>query len=120
MKWVDGKSPVRELTPPLLVMFDYLINNTDRHSGNWLIKENGEVWAIDNAMSFNTKTYRSFDYDDTKLPNKVKRNMRTIIKDSKEFSKQLNCLLDEDQIIALIERMKEILKILSKKGGKHG
>ncbi|MCC6137576.1 MAG: hypothetical protein IT287_03020 [Bdellovibrionaceae bacterium] len=33
-------------------IFDYLIQNTDRHDGNYLVKPNGDVVSIDHGMSF--------------------------------------------------------------------
>lgn len=42
--------------------YDVIIGNTDRHLGNWLIK-NGEVRLIDNGMSF----ARNSDYEDPLL-----------------------------------------------------
>jgi hypothetical protein len=39
----------------LMTVFDYLISNTDRHGGNWLVRHNGqseEPVAIDHGLSF--------------------------------------------------------------------
>jgi hypothetical protein len=39
----------------LMTVFDYLISNTDRHGGNWLVRDHGqsqEPVAIDHGLSF--------------------------------------------------------------------
>lgn len=107
MTWVCGKHPRCE-RPPLLVMFDYLIDNPDRHYGNWIIKRSGGVWAIDNALSFDSDV-RDYYHGSVKLPRKIKKNMLAITKNSKDFRKQLKNLLDRKQITAVIERMKIVL-----------
>lgn len=33
-------------------MFDYVIGNNDRHSGNWMCDRFGTLWLIDNGSSF--------------------------------------------------------------------
>lgn len=45
-----------------MLHYDVLIGNTDRHLGNWLVKD-GEVKLIDNGMAF----ARNRDYEDPKL-----------------------------------------------------
>lgn len=35
-----------------LAALDYITGNTDRHNGNWMVTNDGEVYAIDNGYSF--------------------------------------------------------------------
>jgi hypothetical protein len=35
-----------------LAMFDFIIGNTDRHSGNWMVDEQHKLRAIDHGLSF--------------------------------------------------------------------
>jgi len=115
MKWVRGKRPCQP-QPPLLEMFDYLICNTDRHGGNWLVKPSGRVWAIDNAYSFRDYRYAD-DFDYVELPTKIKQKMQDVAKDPRKFYRQLGGLLDRKQITAVIKRIKVVLKENKKGGG---
>lgn len=46
MKDVDNKSVARA------AVFDYVIGNTDRHNGNWLLTSDNNVKLIDHGLSF--------------------------------------------------------------------
>lgn len=75
----DGKEGLQNLAA-----FDYLIGNTDRHAGNWMIKKgdqskNDKLIAIDHGLAFplNERELRSWPIDhaqkfDTKIPEFVK------------------------------------------------
>jgi hypothetical protein len=39
----------------LMGLLDLLIGNNDRHAGNWLLRDDGGLVAIDHALSFNNK-----------------------------------------------------------------
>ena len=108
MRWVRGTCPFGIVKPPLLNMFDYLIRNSDRHSGNWLVKPSGRVWAIDNALSFHM--YADDFYGDDELPNKVRVKLKKVVRDTRTLRRRLEPLLENEQINALIERMRNVLK----------
>lgn len=44
------------------ILFDYLIDNPDRHDGNWLLGKNGRIIAIDNGGSFSKYPYVTASY----------------------------------------------------------
>jgi hypothetical protein len=51
--------------------FDFVIGNTDRHSGNWLIKKNGKVVLIDNGLSFPFKSDATLQNDEWSEGNRL-------------------------------------------------
>ena len=118
MKWVRGGLP-HISRPPLLDLFDYLIDNNDRHYGNWLVNGCGKVWAIDNAFAFhstNTGTFYADSKVPNKVPNKVKQKLREVLANPKEFHRQLDWLVGKSSVVALINRMKEVLRYKPEKG----
>jgi hypothetical protein len=112
-RWVNGKPPKYEDNPPLLRLFDYLIHNTDRHGGNWLI-EGGKVWAIDNAYSFYDSNYNR--YGDEVAHNlskvdkaKLRKRLQLVLTEPQKIHKQLDGLIGNDETDALISRMERIM-----------
>lgn len=104
-KWVYGERPSNN-TPPLLAMFDYIIGNTDRHYGNWLIKKSGRVWAIDNALSFGI--YVSSFFLNIALPYRIRYRMLALLKNTQRLHKRLDYLVGEEGVNALIERLRNV------------
>jgi hypothetical protein len=48
--------------------FDFLINSSDRHSGNWKITSDGKMALIDNGLSFAAKEeLRSYPFNEAAL-----------------------------------------------------
>jgi hypothetical protein len=43
--------------------FDYVIGNTDRHSGNWLVEKGGAMHLIDHGYSFPDGDYNAYNED---------------------------------------------------------
>lgn len=114
MKWVRGSYPTIS-RPPLLYIFDYIINNDDRHSGNWLIKPSGRVWAIDNALSFSPYVGDIVGYE---LPDKIRVKIVEVLKDTRKFRRRLKALLNKEQIDAVIKRMRKVLASQTNKEAK--
>lgn len=70
MRWIDGikdggdkfaaggvkKQPAR-LTE--LAVFDFIIGNTDRHSGNLIVDNKGNLYPIDNGLTFPESRWRA-------------------------------------------------------------
>ena len=50
--WFANKSDIDKQS-----LFDYLIDNRDRHDGNYLVDKSNRVISIDNGMSFTGKGY---------------------------------------------------------------
>jgi hypothetical protein len=112
MRWVRGcrsyDTRVSAESESMMRAFDYIIANTDRHGGNWMVKPSGIVWAIDNAYSFRAND-PYYPYK-TKLSRKIRRIIRHVISDPAYFYEQLTPLLSQAEIDAVIKRMKRILK----------
>lgn len=73
MLFEDGARVAKQVKLPLapaeaakLDVFDYLIENVDRHTGNFMITNKGEVRAIDNGITF----WQGEVYADKKLAEK--------------------------------------------------
>jgi hypothetical protein len=103
--------------PPLLQLFDYIIGNSDRHGGNWLV-EGEKIWAIDNAYSFDRNRYNQY-YDQPKpsingIENKpkLKHRIKLILSKPSDIHKLLDCLIGDEETNCLISRLREVLKAL--------
>ena len=64
---------------------DFIIGNTDRHTGNLLIDRNGVLWAIDHSLAFPTQknpepvTMDLFEYlDGRKIPDSILQDLRDL------------------------------------------
>jgi len=99
-------------------LFDAIIGNIDRHSGNWLI-EDSKVWLIDNGFSFPSRASE----DDNKsviLSRFVQKIWERDIPDNymnklqrlkdKEFQSQLKKLLDKEAFDLFLERLRHLLR----------
>jgi hypothetical protein len=49
---VNSPDKVNYLSASKGTFLDMLSGNEDRHDGNWLLTEDGDVWAIDNGLGF--------------------------------------------------------------------
>ena len=106
--WVTGERPDGEKEPIELEIFDYIIGNCDRHEGNWIIGEDGEIWAIDNAFAFYSCIVHKPDYD-AAIPETIKDNLREALKYPQEIDKALDRLISKEVIDAIISRMETIV-----------
>jgi len=121
-RWVNGNRP-SYAEPAIIVVFDYIIANSDRHDENWLI-ENGKVWAIDNAYSFiltdyfNTATeLRRLRYsiNDLSAEDKAKLVARlelVLAKPRRNIHRRFDYLIGKKRTEGLINRMATVLDIL--------
>ena len=115
-RWVKGSFPECSRNPAMLRLFDYIIANGDRHGSNWLIGKYGKIWAIDNAMTFDTNDW-NYSYgaeleackDLSKAERtKVKKSIKLVLANKKELHNKLDCLIGKDKTDALIKRMKNV------------
>lgn len=57
--WAISREDVRDKVKlgewEKLAFFDWVIGNADRHSGNWMVDNNGKLYAIDHGLSFPEK-----------------------------------------------------------------
>tara|TARA_B100001029_G_scaffold171275_1_gene167939 strand:- start:1520 stop:2239 length:720 start_codon:yes stop_codon:yes gene_type:complete len=99
-----------------VIFFDHIILNTDRKAGSIILDENKQIWAIDQALTFNPYTrirtvmfeFNKMKIDDFLL-SQVEKLLR-IFDRKEELFKILIELLSQEEIESLIARIKKLLK----------
>lgn len=123
-KWIEADRP-RKNPSALLRVFDYIIENTDRHEGNWLVKDK-KVWAIDNAYGFGTyvddgrsvRNYYAVGITKRERAKLITR-LEIVLADEQKIHEKLNCLIGKEDTDAVIKRMKQVLRVLAKRKTKE-
>ena len=99
-----------------VIFFDHIILNTDRKAGSIILDANKQIWAIDQALTFNPYTRIStvmFEYNkmriDDFLLSQVEKLLKTLER-KEELLKILTELLSQEEIESLIARIKKLLK----------
>lgn len=90
--------------------FDFVANNTDRKSGHVLIDDQGELWAIDNGLSFHAEfKLRTviWDFADDPLPQSVTEGLNDLLEQG--LSTELAALLDPFERDAVNARARALL-----------
>lgn len=96
----------------IMHLFDYIVGNTDRHEGNFLVDKNRKVWAIDHGYAFNSNFY-GFNFSDLHFPialssefiSKIKKFDRSDTR-KKLFTTLLAELIDLKQIQQCLDRVR--------------
>ena len=99
-----------------VMFFDHIILNTDRKAGSIILDANKQIWAIDQALTFNPYTrirtvmfeYNKMKIDDFLL-SQVEKLLKTLER-KEELLKILTELLSQEEIESLIARIKKLLK----------
>jgi hypothetical protein len=103
-----------------LWLFDLIIHNTDRHSGNFFLSENGDAIAIDNGFCFNGMEFRLFkSFFGEKIPPEIAAPIIALNKKpgwEGELKEKLNGLLSPREIGNCILRINRIKDFLAKDG----
>jgi hypothetical protein len=98
----------------LVRIFDQLIYNVDRNSGNLLIGKDWRVWAIDHTRAFRTqstlKSTVNINRCDRQLLDRLKQLDRATLK------KEVGGYLSDYQISGLLARRDVIVELLDKAG----
>ena len=100
----------------LVIIFDSIILNTDRKAGSIILDNKKNVWAIDQALTFNTHTRLRtvmFEFNKMKIEGKILLQIENFIFElvsKKEIYCILKNLISEEEIKGLIERSKILLK----------
>lgn len=100
--------------------FDYLIDNRDRHSGNFLVAPNGNVISIDNGLSFTGLGHNKVPLR-SRMPNlkefvkttegkEILDNMKKVVSDP-QFKDQIVDYLGKADAAKVIERMRYLIKL---------
>jgi len=99
-----------------VMFFDHIILNTDRKAGSIILDANKQIWAIDQALTFNPYTrIRTimFEFNKMKIDDILLSQVEKLLKilDRKEdLLKILTELLSQEEIESLIARIKKLLK----------
>ena len=99
-----------------VIFFDHIILNTDRKAGSIILDDKKQIWAIDQALTFNPYTrIRTvmFEFNNMKIDDfllsQVEKLLR-IFERKEELFKILIELLSQEEIESLIARIKKLLK----------
>ncbi len=107
-KWVSGRKPTpMDRQPKELLLFDYIIANTDRHQWNWFTRTNGKVWAIDNAYSFNTVLLDN-RWSHIPAPPKIILRLETLLANPHLVYRRLGKLLSRQEMDEVLMRMANV------------
>lgn len=98
-----------------MLIFDYIIWNTDRHSGNFLVKD-GKILAIDNGLSFGRDDFVSVKQcAGYEIPSAILENLKNFLGwgEGKAILKDLLLeLLESEEVEACFRRLEYISKLL--------
>ena len=106
-KWVRGGQPSSYDMPNDLRLFDYIIDNTERHTLNWLTRPNGKVWAIDNAYSFNSGLL-PYKTSHIPVPPKIILRLEMLVAYPDSVYRRLGKLLSKQEIEEVLMRMANV------------
>jgi hypothetical protein len=103
-----------------LWIFDYIIYNSDRHGGNFLVKDD-KVYAIDNGLAFAPdKLRRNYGkFWDVSIPDELKEKFESFLsqEDKQKVLKDLlSELLKPGEVEACLGRIETIGRIIASKG----
>jgi uncharacterized repeat protein (TIGR03843 family) len=100
-----------------IALFDLATNNADRKSGHCLRDKDGQIWAIDHGICFNSD-YKLrtviWDFAGQPIPKDMLNDLQSLRSqtgDNKPLGKTLRKLLDDDEVRALEKRLDGLLKI---------
>jgi uncharacterized repeat protein (TIGR03843 family) len=99
-----------------LAAFDVVANNADRKSGHCLVDHEGELWAIDNALTFHAEPKLRtviWDFAGQSLPEYVREGLQTLrgsLVEGSPLTQALDQLLGRDELDALHQRLRSLLE----------
>jgi hypothetical protein len=128
--WIDdvmmdeGKRLSDKIQPPrpqewneymqLVRVFDQLIYNMDRNTGNLLITKDWHVWAIDHTRAFRTHPTLKTPANVTRCDRQMLERMKELTKES--LKKELGEYLTDFEIAGVLARRDLIVGIIEKTG----
>jgi uncharacterized repeat protein (TIGR03843 family) len=99
-----------------LAAFDVVANNADRKAGHCLLDRQGQLWAIDNALTFHAEPKLRtviWDYATQPLPASVLADLHGLQDawvDGSPLERALEHLLSENEVAALHRRLRQFIK----------
>jgi len=105
-----------------LKLFDAIIGNSDRHLNNWLVRDNGEIVAIDHNRAFRhdvtgyARTYWYQEIDDLEAPSKLGSVYEKFKKyPVRKLEDLLEDLIEPGRLEVFLSTRKEIIKRIESK-----
>ncbi len=99
-----------------LAAFDIIANNADRKSGHCLVDEEGQLWAIDNALTFHAEPKLRtviWDFVGQPLPADVLADLRALQKalgEDAPLGQAVASLLSQEEVAALRRRLRRLIR----------
>jgi uncharacterized repeat protein (TIGR03843 family) len=98
-----------------LAAFDVITNNADRKSGHVLVDDQGQLWAIDNALTFHAESKLRtviWDFAGQLLPGPMLADLRDLaglLGGESQLGQALGHLLSGDEVAALRRRLDDLI-----------
>ena len=99
-----------------VIVFDFIILNTDRKAGSIILDENENIWSIDQALTFNPYTrFRTvmFEFSNQQIEEKIIQKVKQLsneLKNKAKIFKDLEKLISYEEMDYLITRCEELIK----------
>ena len=98
-----------------LAAFDVIANNADRKSGHCLVDLQGQLWAIDNALTFHAEPKLRtviWRFAGQSLPDGVLADLQalhSVLAGEAQLAQAMHHLLDEDEVTAFHHRLEQLI-----------
>jgi hypothetical protein len=108
-----------------MALFDYLVNNADRKGGHCLKGGDGNIWGIDNALTFHAAPKLRtviWDFAGDAIPADLLEDLRSFrdhLPPPSPVFDTLSKLLEDDEVRALKVRLAHLLKTATFPGPEH-
>ena len=96
--------------------FDWLVNNADRKGGHLIQGQSGQIWGIDNGLSFHVEEKLRtviWDYAGEPVPEALLPDIERFaaeLEPETPLGQELGAYLDPDELEMLLERSRAILR----------
>lgn len=112
----NGEKPISHSDYRRIALFDHVIGNLDRHSGNYLLDDQGRPVPIDHGLAFPVKNggqgFSNFHFSASfPLNEKEKSQLRDFLSQRESVSAELDNLLEPDALGAMFERVERMLEL---------
>jgi uncharacterized repeat protein (TIGR03843 family) len=101
----------------IISIFDWICNNADRKAGHIIYGNDGNIWGIDQGLTFNTeyKMRTVIWYEPNQvIPDFIIEKLSTLnnkLLSKSVVSKEIQELLTKEELIATVQRIQEIIKL---------
>jgi len=109
--------PARRAEFQVMAAFDWIVNNADRKSGHCLLDRDGQIWGVDNGLTFHSlPKLRTviWDFTGETVPERLRadaaRLARCLVRGD-PMRRSLEPFLSGDEIRALIRRARSLAEL---------